>query len=317
MHHITELRSVSREIAAGLKTLKARIAAAEIPSSKLDESFNLATWNICNFGKTRRSRAAIHYIAEILGQFDLISVIELRDDLRDLKRVLEVLGPYWHAVYSDALTDVGGNCERIAYIYDNRQITFNGMASTVYSRRCKNGSEWLPELSWWRPPYLASFKSGNFDFVMLTAHIRWGNTEKGRIAEIQGIADWITDKQASWCERDIFVTGDFNIPDIKGPLFKAITSGGLMIPHALTGGNFGSNLQRNKRYDQILHLPQYSENFTNHGGVLDFYAGNHEPLFPNTSKAKFISQLSDHLPLWIQVNTDIEGQKLDQIIQSK
>ena len=64
---------VSKEIAAGLLALKKRIAAAKIPSSKLDETVNIATWNIREFGKSRRTDAAIHYIAEILGQFDLIS----------------------------------------------------------------------------------------------------------------------------------------------------------------------------------------------------------------------------------------------------
>ena len=36
----------------------------------------------------RRTDAAIHYIAEILGQFDLIAIVELRDNLEDLGRAL-------------------------------------------------------------------------------------------------------------------------------------------------------------------------------------------------------------------------------------
>src|SRR5882762_11295940 len=84
--------NISPEIATGLKVLQARIANAKIPSSKLDETLNIATWNIREFGKKARSEAAIHYIAEILGQFDLISIAELRDNLNDLGRVLEVLG---------------------------------------------------------------------------------------------------------------------------------------------------------------------------------------------------------------------------------
>lgn len=317
MHHITELRTVSKEIAKGLTELRQRIEAAKIPSSKLDETFNLATWNIREFGKSARSKAAIHYIAEILGQFDLISVVEVRDNLRDLARVLEVLGPYWRAVYSDALLDAGGNRERVAFIYDKRQISFNGMASAAFAKRTKKGTEWIPNFNWWRPPYVASFKSGNFDFVLLATHIRWGDSEEGREPEIQGIANWVSDKakQASWDDQDIFVMGDFNIPDRRSALFKAITSGGLQIPTALAKDEFGSNLEKNKRYDQILHLPQYPENFTNKGGVLDFYAGDHKSLFPELDKAKFTFQMSDHLPLWIQVNTDIDGRQLDQIIQ--
>jgi len=44
------------------------------------------------FGKKSRSEPAVHYIAEIIGQFDLVSLVELRDDLTDLGRVLKILG---------------------------------------------------------------------------------------------------------------------------------------------------------------------------------------------------------------------------------
>ncbi|HSB06146.1 MAG TPA: hypothetical protein VLK23_13225 [Thermodesulfobacteriota bacterium] len=120
---------LSTEIAKGLVALQARIEAAKIPPSKLDETFNIATWNIREFGKKERSDAAIHYIAEILGQFDLISIVELRDDLTDLGRVLPILGPYWRVVYSDMIRDAGGNRERLAFIYDKRAVTFNGLAA--------------------------------------------------------------------------------------------------------------------------------------------------------------------------------------------
>lgn len=322
MHHISDIKTVSKDIAKGLIVLKERIEACNIPPSKLDETFNLATWNIREFGRVPRTQAAIHYIAEILGQFDIIGIVELRDNLRDLKRVLDVLGPYWRAVYSDAVMDFGGNRERIGYIYDKRQIAFNGLASAAFPRRQKVGTEWMPDLNWWRPPYLANFKSGNFDFSLLTTHIRWGKSEEGRTPELQALANWVSDKsellkkgRKSWEEPDIFMMGDFNIPSRSSPLFKALASSGLQIPKALLKDEFGSNLERNKRYDQILHLPHYPENFTNLGGVLDFYQGNHTALFPNLNKDKFTYQMSDHLPLWIQVNTDIDVKQLHQIIQ--
>ncbi len=106
MHHGT-----SKPIADALIALRSRIEKGGIPSSKLDETLNLATWNIrewcagcanaakaeseallaslvrpvtglaeSGFGKKARSEAAIHYIAEILGQFDLIGIVELRDN---------------------------------------------------------------------------------------------------------------------------------------------------------------------------------------------------------------------------------------------
>ncbi len=88
MHH----GDVSPEVAAGLLALKKRIDAAKIPPSKLDETINVAVWNIREFGKKRRTVPALHYIAEILGQFDLIALVELRDNLEDFGRVCHSWG---------------------------------------------------------------------------------------------------------------------------------------------------------------------------------------------------------------------------------
>jgi hypothetical protein len=310
---------ISKELAAGLLELRARIQASEIPSSKIDETLNIATWNIRAFGKKPRSEKAIHYIAEILGQFDVISIIELQDDLSDLARVLPILGPYWRAVFSDAMSDPGGNQERIGFIYDKRAVSFQGLAAEASPPRNKRGEEYLPEISWWRSPYMASFRAGNFDFVMLAVHIRWGDSVSARQAELQSIADWIDGKRRNKnCEdKDLIVLGDFNIGSRTDKLFAAITSKGLKIPDALLQKDFGSNLEKDKRYDQILHHPIYKASFTNAGGVLDFYTGGIDGLFKGLTKAKFTFELSDHLPLWIQINTDTDDMKLDQIIRSK
>src|SRR5207302_9805877 len=125
---------ISPEIAQGLKVLQSRIAQAQIPPSKLDETLNIATWNVREFGKKARSEAAIHYIAEIMSEFDLISIAELRDNLTDLGRVLEVLGPTWRVIYSDALSDSRGNNERFGFIYDKRAVAVTGFAGTANPR---------------------------------------------------------------------------------------------------------------------------------------------------------------------------------------
>ena len=319
--------NVSKEIAAGLLALKTRIAAAKIPSSKIDETLNIATWNIREFGKVRRTEAAIHYVAEILGQFDLIGIVELRDDLTDLGRVLQILGPTWRSVYSDMIPDAGGNRERLGFIYDKRAVTFNGLAAEANPPRVKHGEEYLSEKSFWRSPYMASFKSGSFDFVVLTTHIRWGDDIEARMAEMELLSGWIdtrfNNKFAE--DHDLLVMGDFNTPRITDPIFDILLSHGLKIPQPLvklTVGDRvidGSNLGFDARYDQILHRATIPENFTNKGGALDFYVDEDsiEALFPgkNYTKEKFTYQMSDHLPIWIQVKTDIDGFRLDQIVQ--
>ena len=174
MHH----GKVSPELAKGLLALKKRINAANIPSSKLDESINVAIWNIREFGKKPRLDASIHYIAEILGQFDLVALVELRDALADLGKVLPILGPSWDVVYSDWLDDDGGNDERTAFLYDRRAVTFNGLASEVDAPREKKATEYLAKQSFWRAPYLCSFRAGNFDFLALATHTRWATARK-------------------------------------------------------------------------------------------------------------------------------------------
>ena len=187
MHH----GDVSPEIAQGLLALKKRIDAAKIPSSKLDQTINVAVWNVREFGKVRRTPAAIHFIAEILGQFDLVSLVELRNDLTDLGRVLPILGPSWEVVDSDWNDDDGGNKERTAFLFDRRAVTFNGLAAEVDAPREKEATEYLAKQSFWRAPYMCSFRAGNFDFIAIATHTRWGESLQGRQAELQMLTDWI------------------------------------------------------------------------------------------------------------------------------
>lgn len=313
MHH----GKISREIARGLRVLRGRIDKAKIPSSMLDESITIATWNIREFGKKARSKAAIHYIAEIIGQFDVVAITEVRDNPRDLERVLRVLGPYWSVVFSDYSADAGGNRERMAYVFDKRAVVFTGLASEANPPRKKVGGEYLPKISWWRSPFMASFRSGNFDFILISAHIRWGSGTAARVGPLQELANWIHKRRREKhvFDKDIILLGDFNIPSRRSSTFEAITSKGLRAPKALLAGDFGTNLARDKRYDQILHYPTDLEYFTDRGGVVDFYSPNHRSLIPDITKREFTYQLSDHLPLWIQVNVWNEDNHLDQILQ--
>ena len=324
MHH----GDVSAEVAAGLLALKKRIDAAKIPSSKLDETINVAVWNIREFGKKRRKAAALHYIAEILGQFDLIALVELRDNLEDFGRVCQFLGPSWDLVYSDWMPDDGGNRERTGFLFDRRAVTFNGLAAEVDAPRGKAGTEYLATQSFWRAPYMCSFRSGNFDFIAIATHARWGKSITGREAELGMLADWIDERQKdkSVEDHDLIVMGDFNTPKLDDRLFKALTRRGLQVPDSLMklkSGDVtvgGSNITKTARYDQILHLPTARKRFTNFGGTLDFHVSDAgiKELFPGAgmTRTRFTYQLSDHFPVWVQIKTDIDGERLTQIVQN-
>ncbi|GGA71694.1 hypothetical protein GCM10011369_11860 [Neiella marina] len=307
--------NITASQAQRLIRLNERIAAANIPQSSLDQSLNVATWNIRNFGKAKRYDDGILFIAQILYQFDLIAITEVRDDLTDFKRVLQLLGPQWKFVISDWQPDRGGNQERIAFLYDERIVSFTGLAAEASPARTKAGSEYTATQSWWRYPYFASFQAGHFDFIILAMHARWGAPE-GRLEELASFGDWISrrwdDHQDRVFDKDVIVVGDFNIKRIDDEFYRALTDRSkLKMPRALAGVQDTATSPGNKNYDQILHRCQQTA-FTDNGGIIDFASDGfmENVLFPDLPASKVTYELSDHFPLWVQLNTDNDDFRL-------
>ena len=268
-------------------------------------------------------RFSLHCLAEIFYQFDLIAVTELRRNVAELKYVLGLLGPFWKAVFSDYTTDAGGNKERIAFVYDSRAVVFTGLAAETDGPRKKDRAtgQYVPTFNWWRKPYLASFRAGHFDFVLLAVHLQWG-THAGRKRELAALAKWVAgfQKDEYRVDRDVIALGDFNIPSYDSDLYTAVSQYGLSAPASILHSKHGSNLMKNKRYDQILHHPTITGSvFSTHGGVVDFYKGDHKRFKPYQalSKKKFTYELSDHLPLWVQLHLDTQDEQLDQLMAKR
>ena len=296
-----------------LRTLQDRIAAKELPASELDESILVASWNIRKFGSGARHPLALHLIAEIMGQFDLIAVVEQGEDLSDLATVLGYLGPYWSVVYSDLTEDYGGNWERLAFVYDQRAVQFSGLAGSGIAPREKVGDEYISQKSFWRAPYSAAFRSGGFDFVAMLAHIRWGSSKKARLDEITRFADWVKGKvsREKRVDSDVLVFGDFNTED--DAMLAALKGKGLKSITALD--DIKTNLDKDQHYDHILHLPNFTQAFTNVGGVLDVFSRDDASWFDGVATSRFTYQLSDHFPIWAYLRTDDDAERLDQQIR--
>ena len=103
-----------------------------------------------------RTNAAIHYIAEIVGQFDLVGIVELSADVTDLARVLEILGADWKVLFSDWVPDRLGNRERMAILYDRRAVDFTGLAAEADEPRTRQGDgRYVADRTWARSPMLS------------------------------------------------------------------------------------------------------------------------------------------------------------------
>ena len=81
------------------------------------------------------------------------------------------------------------------------------------------------------------------------------------------LGEWVEARrnQKHGVDKDLILLGDFNIPKVDDELFQAITDNGLKIPEVFRGTNHGSNLAKNKRYDQIFFYEENTKSFTDKG----------------------------------------------------
>lgn len=281
----------------GMRVLEERIRAAHVPAARAG-NLRLATWNIRELGKHPRLEESIHLIARILRSFDLIAIIELHDDLGDMRRILHVLGPKWEIVFSDYLADAAGNRERVGFVFNRDRVTFTGFAASAGEPRHATGERFAESIPWWRPPYMASFAAGRFEFLLVGAHVRWGENAKARRGEIAALAKWLRlrAKEKFFGAQNIIVAGDFNV-QLDG------ADGGLVLAPGLTR-DVTTDLEGTKRYDQIMCEPSEVQRFTGRAGNIDFCAGDLHALVPHRrlTKTELTLQLSDHLPLWVEAH---------------
>ncbi|MFT3735234.1 MAG: endonuclease/exonuclease/phosphatase family protein [Rhodocyclaceae bacterium] len=332
LNNITDAVQRTRTI-GGLQRLRAALSAT-LPVRSMADTLLLATWNIRELDSGKygfRSDEAYFYIAEILSRFDLIAIQELRDGLYPLQRLRALLGSSWDFVVTDVTLGTAGNAERMAYLFDRRKISFSGLAAELVLPPNSADAEGI--VQWARSPYVAGFQAGWAHFSLVTTHIYYGDDiaiEPRRLAEITALAKTIAKyagkfssaPQAAPGEKptdsDLLLLGDFNIFNREDVTLQAITKAGFVVPEALQNVP-GSNVARDKHYDQIAHLGQLRRlKPTGHAGVFDYYEHVYRKEDAEAYAAERASKpgrsfndwrtyrMSDHLPMWIEFGLDNE-----------
>ncbi|MEN8173489.1 MAG: endonuclease/exonuclease/phosphatase family protein, partial [Chloroflexota bacterium] len=245
--------------------LRRRIADSGLPEKIIDSNLLIGSWNIRNFGRVfegwdenpespKRNLRAMALIAEIIKNFDIVAIQEVKSDTTALRRLLaDFLGEDWGLILSDVSAGPKGNAERLAFIYDKRRVVPSGLAGEIVLPGTADG-EALEQFD--RTPYIVGFQSGEERFALLTAHIRYGETPDDRLDEIRNLAAYIADEirdrtEAGGEEKNLIVLGDFNIDDRgDNPLFQAFVSTGLNVPTELLNLKT-TYATKPKYYDQI------------------------------------------------------------------
>lgn len=327
----------------GLQRLRKRLKE-EIPARTVRDTVLIATWNIRDFDSNKfrhgpRITESYHYIAEVISAFDIVAVQEVNDNLKALRRVMRLLGPQWDYIVTDVTEGSGGNKERMAFVFDARKVTFQNIAGQIVLPKNRLV---LDELQFARTPSVVAFQSGWFKFQLCTVHIYYGAASgpklERRKAEIRRVAKFLS-KRANDRGANYILLGDFNIVSPEHETMSALTDNGFEVINSLA--EIPANMRGDKHYDQIAFKIRDGELRPGKSGVFDPYKAVFRPseaekyrsymnedqidwdedgsdeakkklkkYFTNTWRT---FQISDHLPMWVELDVDFSDDYLKKI----
>jgi len=282
--------------------------------AKSAQNLLVATWNLTNMGLQERTDNDYQLMAEIISWFDLIAVQEIAIDLTGFRKLMSFLPNY-----STVVSDPGGNHERLGFIYDKNKVNLQEMIAEVAVPPADHRYIRMKTVSgiftgFDRNPYIASFRAGNLDFVMVSVHLYFGGKawyyKDRRTLETYAVARWgdLRRKSDSSYSKNIMILGDFNLEkkDENDPVYKALKSKGLLLP--VHTSKVGSSLGGDKEYDQVAFFPgEMKSKFSGNSGVFDFDGGIFADAWnnrPDDFKDIIKYHIADHRPLWAEFNIE-------------
>lgn len=334
---LKKLRKTEREFICQ-KLIELRTSFKEsVPQKTVSETLLVATWNIREFGPEnkggKRLEESYYYIAEIISKFDIVAVQEVRDDLRALEKLMSILGHKWSFIATDTVEGTSGNNERLAFVYDTSKVNFCGVAGEIVLSDTKiiDGKQFA------RTPFTVTFQAGWFKFVLTTVHIYYGKDTgeqlKRRIKEIGAIVTNLDKRVDKDFDKTFIVLGDFNIISPEHETMKALKSKKFIIPEELE--KIPSNFKQDKHYDQMAFKTKKGRlefaKGANNAGVFNYYKNvftekdfkHYQALVPSKAKSEEgkikafnewkTYQMSDHLPMWIQLKIDFSNYYLEYL----
>jgi hypothetical protein len=196
-----------------------------------------------------------------------------------------------------------------------------------------------------RTPFLVAFQSGWFKFSLCTVHIYYGRDSgaqlQRRIDEISALVKFFAKRQdreskdeekSGRLPENYILLGDFNVVSPEHQTMKALKGEGFEIPAAIDGKNVRD--EDDHFYDQIAVRVRDERFAVKGGGIVDIFAtvfkddaddiAIYKSAMPKrdpeggggdikTLYRKWRTwQMSDHQPLWVEIDTDYSGHYLQQ-----
>jgi len=265
------------------------------------ETIKIATWNIKDLSSSSRSDFELLQISYILQNYDFIAIQEVNDEqsLEKIKNWLETLGHSYEYLFSPK-SGTGNAGEHYAFLYkadviqplDSGQLDVGNFA---------------------RPPYIASFKSGDFDFTVISIHVCFGcgglNVE-GRVAEVARLGS-IYNSLINGSEKDVIVVGDFNLNPNNDSFINLVSVENTAPIYSCTTlsecKQDATTTRDSNLFDNIWFSQTHVGEYTGEHGMFKFDEDLFEdPTGNSNDYRERYSRLavSDHRPVWAVFRTD-------------
>jgi len=277
-------------------TTKIDESTTELEAQKRQKAHQvkIASWNIRNISKNKTDEK-LKKILAIIQCFDFLAIQEVRD-VEVMQKVKGLLGPGWDMAISGQVGSAHHK-EHYGFFWRVSRISVLSAPSVL----ADTGDVFV------REPFIGYFKAGEFDFVIATIHVVWGDSIFGRREEIKKLDDLLKAIQLrAGAEKDIIIVGDFNMPptDLSWKLDGLVP---LINPpqKTLVGDT--------SLYDNIWISGAHTMNSEYKGvhGCIEFDKLQYDDSISGRRSA--ISEISDHRPVWALFGTDVDDDAHVQI----
>ena len=266
-----------------------------IPGSEIEPSeIKISAFNMHLFGEDKgKNDKVMDVLVKIAHEFDIMFAQEMADPSdATVNYFLNKINAGGHEYNFACSVPLGrsNTMEEYCYFWNTKTVRFIGGESYVYND-IGNIFE--------REPYIASFKSGNFDFILVGIRTK-PNDATAEIANLASVVTSVLTKKPG--EKDIIVLGDlsadgsyFNENEYFSPLRSAKFQ--WVITNDMNTTTIG-----NYTYDRMIMMDAtYNYEYVkNSAGVLYF-----DKKYGITDR-KLIEGVSDHYPIYAEFRTDLK-----------
>ncbi len=293
MRKITVLMLILISVGAAVSVYMA-LVTREGEIEQESSTITIAAFNVQVFGRSKRQKDDVmKVLVNITREFDVVLIQEIRDSSEEtipyfLNEINEIEGPKYEFVRSDRLGRTTSK-EAYAYLYNTETIDFIEGSDYVY-----NDVDDVFE----REPYIASFRSCNFDFTLVGIHTK-PDDARLEIGNLTNVVSFVLSENT--VEKDIIVMGDFNA---DGRYFNENDLSNLFKTsryYWVITNDMDTMTKTDYTYDRIVLMnATYSYEYIEESSAVFYFDTEY-----GINNATLVESVSDHYPIYAEFKTDL------------